>query len=339
MAISMLLRNLSNNSQVIDGNSFNSNFNANSFLGAGLGISPSPGPSVFGTLDRGIDSILQIGSNFNSINPVPSPVTLNLNPDVIESGRREIPGGLGNFFVPRSPERNFEVQNKDPEESETSRPQRNLDHFNSILRNSLESLVLLFEATVDQLQKDRCKLDTSTILRPCSDISLLPNNGLHLVVSVYLIENESQSLKDLYYTSLFRLLKIKDRIQPEQLIGDDSDDKCAWSEMYDTVRSLHLELANILLGKKKNETTDTSCFNAVERAELSMKKARNKGHSGYSNNRKVRDLKCNNDININGEIPDNIPRLCHGGVAGFPGSYRPDNLDSIPVPESGENGN
>ncbi|KAE9548357.1 hypothetical protein FO519_008432 [Halicephalobus sp. NKZ332] len=280
MTIGMLLRNLSNNQQVMEGNSFNSSFNPNSFLGAG--------PSVLGTLERGsIDSILQMGSSFNNINTVQSPMTLNLNPEIGEPERQEIQENLGSFFVPRSPERGFEVQNKEPEEENNSRPPRNLDHFNPILRNSIESLILLFETTVNQLQKERCKLDFSTVLRPCLDMSLLPNNGLHLVVSVYLVENESQNLKDLYYTSLFRLLKIKDRLQKEQLIGEDSDDKCALSEMYDTIRSLYLELVNIIFEKKKNETTDTSCFNAIERAELSMKKARNKGHRGYNNNKKI----------------------------------------------------
>jgi hypothetical protein len=292
MTIGMLLRNLSNTQpqQAMDTPFNPSPFGSHSLLGPGLStICASPSASnVFNSFDARIDTLLgntpipqsyfpSTNNNNNNLSGLPSvsePEDCNLDSDVLNMGLQVSSAGLESIYNC--------LQSQQPENSESKelqqqqRPQRSYLHFNKIVQNSFDSFILLLEATVLDLLQDGAQPDPSEALSSCPDMSIIPNSGLHLVVSGFLIETQDIRLKNYYYTSIDRLLKIRQHFDPLKLYGTEDDDRCSWSEMYDTLRSIHVEIMKIIWEKMKLESIDTVLFNAVERAEFAIKRIQNR---------------------------------------------------------------
>uniref|UniRef100_A0A914YUL0 BZIP domain-containing protein n=1 Tax=Panagrolaimus superbus TaxID=310955 RepID=A0A914YUL0_9BILA len=306
MTIGMLLRNLSNTQQAMDNSSFNpSPFGSHSLLNAtGLGgICASPSAvNMFNSFDSRIDTLLGstnvIGQNYfqqpsTSISGLPSVSEADeciIDSEVLNIGLQVSSAGLESIYNclqsqqaednniignPNSEPKDVILQHQ--QQQQQQRQQRSWLHFNKIVQNSFDSFILLLEATVIELIQDGAQqLDTTEILSPCPDMSIIPNSGLHLVVSAFLLEAQDHRLKNYYYTSIDRLLKIRQHFDPLKLYGSEEDDRCAWSEMYDTLRSLHIEVMKCLWEKVKIDCIDTVLFNAVERAELAIKRIQNR---------------------------------------------------------------
>jgi hypothetical protein len=292
MTIGMLLRNLSNcpAQQAMDTPFNPSPFGSHSLLGPGLStICASPSASnVFNSFDARIDTLLgntpipqsyfpSTNNNNNNLSGLPSvsePEDCNLDSDVLNMGLQVSSAGLESIYNC--------LQSQQPENSESKelqqqqRPQRSYLHFNKIVQNSFDSFILLLEATVLDLLQDGAQPDPSEALSSCPDMSIIPNSGLHLVVSGFLIETQDIRLKNYYYTSIDRLLKIRQHFDPSKLYGSEDDDRCSWSEIYDTLRSIHVEIMKIIWEKMKLESIDTVLFNAVERAEFAIKRIQNR---------------------------------------------------------------
>uniref|UniRef100_A0AC34GUP5 Uncharacterized protein n=1 Tax=Panagrolaimus sp. ES5 TaxID=591445 RepID=A0AC34GUP5_9BILA len=303
MTIGMLLRNLSNTQQAMDSNnSFNpSPFGSHSLLSAtglsGLCASPSAA-NMFNSFDgTRIDSILgsnstniigqnyfqqqqQPSTNLSGLPSVSEADDCNIDSDVLNIGIQVSSAGLESIYnclqSQQAEDANSEPKDIQLEIQQQQRHQRSWIHFDKIVQNSFDSFILFLEATVIELIQDGAQIDTTEILSPCPDMSIIPNSGLHLVVSAFLLETQDHRLKNYYYTSIDRLLKIRQHFDPLKLYGSEEDDRCAWSEMYDTLRSLHIEVMKCLWEKSKIESIDTVLFNAVERAELAIKRIQNR---------------------------------------------------------------
>uniref|UniRef100_A0A7E4VN93 BZIP domain-containing protein n=1 Tax=Panagrellus redivivus TaxID=6233 RepID=A0A7E4VN93_PANRE len=287
---SFLLRNFSSN-QTLDFST--PGFVPQSMLGA-IGASPNPG-NVF---NPSIDSLLGTYAHQPSVASASTPFLLN---SAIESPRTpvvdvESDGDTSlRFFTPTPiPITTTVLSTPRPLGAPTPStsapiqflkriplPSRLEKRNDAVVRNSFQSLELVLEATADELQEAECvRLDhqKSGLLTPCPDLSLMPNAGLHLVLSPYMLETDWQRLRNVYYTSLHRLLRARNVLDESRLYGySGEDDQGAWSEVYDTLRTLHLEVSRVLFEKMKTDIVDTALFNSVERAEFAMKRIQRPG--------------------------------------------------------------